>query len=84
MNTLTAKDAKGFPTLFPIDLGDPSFSPCPRIFCTMVVKKKNPIKYKARLCARGDMLRSTVNEDVSAPTVARSAPPHFVDAGQNI
>ena len=53
MVTLTTPDARGLPTLAPVLLSDLQRKHFPGIFCTMVVKKKTPIKYKARLRARG-------------------------------
>ena len=53
MVTLTTPDARGLATLAPALLSEVQRKHCPNIFCTMVVKKKKPIKYKARLCARG-------------------------------
>ena len=74
MNTLTVPDRSGLPTLKSVCLKDREFVPCPKVFCTVVVSKKTPSKYKARLCARGDMLKNFIREYVSAPTVTRSTP----------
>ena len=74
MNTVTAKDARGIPNLLAVNLKDDRYKSLPRVFCTVVVKKKTPLVYKARLCARGDMLDNFTTEDVSAPTTARASP----------
>ena len=74
MNTLTSKDNKGLGTLAAARLGDPEFKMRPEIFRATAVREKAPITYKARLCARGDILQNTATEDAPPPTAARCAP----------
>ena len=46
----------------------------PRIHSTMVVKRKSTLKFKARRCARGDMLSADAPLNYSSPTATRVSP----------
>ena len=71
MNTLAYKDSEGLSELAPARLNGPRFATCPGIFRTMAVKMKTPVRFKATLCARGDMIKCSATADASSPTAAR-------------
>ena len=54
-----------------IQLSDPQYRSLPKVFTTIVVKRKACGLFKARLVLRGDMVPLAVQQFLSAPTAAR-------------
>ena len=74
ISSLLQNDRYGLPALQCVDLSVEKFKRVRRISPTMAVKRKSTSLYKARLCARGDLLRPEVPMDYASPTVSRFAP----------
>ena len=74
MNNLLKTDRQNIPGLLVIDYSKPEYKHIPRIHSTMIVKRKTTLQYKARLCARGDMLANDTPLLYSSPTVSRVSP----------
>ena len=68
---LLVKDAKGQSALKEIELRDPRFAHLPKVFTTIVIKRKSSGIFKARLVLRGDMVPIAMQQFLSAPTAAR-------------
>ena len=71
LNGLLKPDCTGHPALKEIDLKDPSLYQTPKVFTTVVVKRKSSGVFKARLVLRGDMVPLAAQQFLSAPTAAR-------------
>ena len=54
-----------------IDLNDPRYAQKPRVFSTVIIKRKSIDLYKARLCTRGDLVPLPDVAFVSSPTAHR-------------
>ena len=74
INNLLLPDTNKIPGLVVVDYKQEEYRRLPRIHATMVVKRKSTLKFKARLCARGDMLSSDAPLIYSSPTVSRVSP----------
>ena len=74
MNMLLQPDANHIPGLLVVDYSREEYKRIPRIHSTMVIKRKSTHKFKARLCARGDMLMADAPLMYSSPTVHRVSP----------
>ena len=70
---LLRKDASGNAALLEVSLNDPNFSTTPKVFTTVVIKRKSTGVFKARLVLRGDMVSLAQQQFTSAPTAHRSA-----------
>ena len=74
INNLLMPDSNKIPGLLVVDYNREEYKHIPRIHSTMIVKRKSTLKFKARLCARGDMLFSDAPLLYSSPTVSRVSP----------
>ena len=59
------------PAMVVVSLNDSRFKNIPKIYSTLVVKRKSVGVYKGRLCARGDSIPLTHTSFTSSPTVHR-------------
>ena len=57
MNGLTSKDAHGIPSIIAVQIDGEKYKHLPVAHSALLVKKKNPKLYKARLCLRGDEVK---------------------------
>ena len=71
VNNLLKADRQNIPGLIVIDYAKHEYKHIPRIHSTMIVKRKTTLQYKARLCARWDMLANDTPLLYSSPTVSR-------------
>ena len=58
--------------MIPVQLNDPRYCHLPKVFATLVVKRKSVDLYKARLCAMGDLVPLTDVAFASSPTANRT------------
>ena len=76
MNGLLQKDSSGRSALEVVDRFDEKYRNWTIIRSTLVVRWKGPLRAKARLCIRGDLM--PIRDQVSAPTPFRSSMKIFV------
>ena len=67
MNGVMSEDAHGIPSLVAIRIGDPKYKHLPLAHSIQLVKKKNPLLFKARLCIRGGEIKNSTPFDTSSP-----------------
>ena len=72
ISDLLRRDTNGQSALVEVDLKDPALVKLPKVFTTIVVKRKATGIFKARLVLRGDMAPTATQQFMSAPTAARS------------
>ena len=61
----------GVPSLVAVRINEARFENIPKTHSTLVMKRKYPALFKARLCVRGDQIRHINEFSTSAPTASR-------------
>ena len=74
LNGLTSADSRGVPALVAIPINKEEYRQLPIAHSVLIVKKKNPTTFKARLCVRGGELAGKTDFDTTSPTAARVSP----------